>query len=1360
MIDIKIPERKHSKRKYSLLTLLAIPVIILLLLSTLFTENAQAVLTLNKKAETLSYGGYIYAMAIDSTYIYAGGGTTLRVYQYWKSNMTKKAQTASYGGVIVAIAVDATYMYVGGATTNKVYQYWKSNLTKKAETLTYGGGINNINAVNDTYLYAGGTTTQKVYQYWKSNLTKKAETLAYGGSIRAIVIDDTFIYACGLATYKVYKYWISNMTKKTESGSYGAHLLTLQIDDTYIYAGGDTTQKVYKYWKSNLTKITESADLGGGVKSLALAYGGAVDANYIYASGGEAKKVYKLWKSNLTEKAETLTYGGTISAVVEDDTYVYAGGDTTYKVYQYWKDADAPTSSVNALTPYWKNFHTMVFNGTASDTESGVNRTEVWYRYSSDNASWGAWTLASTDTTYWQNPAWVFDFDTHGGNGFYQFYSRAYDNSTNYEVAPGSADAMCGYDNVAPTSSVDAITSYWHSSTLVINATANDNCSGVYGVALWYNYSVDNITFVGYTNFGLDTASPWSWSFDFPDGNGYYEFYSKALDNNSNWETPPVSADELAGYDDATPTTWVDTILPPYWKNTNPLPIDFAFAPPGVSGLAEIELIYKEALDNSSWSGWLIYGSVYGIPWTIDFDPTVVFSDNGHYQFASRGKSGAGLWETHVGVADEEYGYDNNPPSSLAEILGTYWKTSPITISGLSTDAYPAESILDSWASGTKNVSLLYRYSPDNISFGGWTLFGTNTTPWLTTDFNFGFSNGSGYYEFYTTSYDNATNYEVAPGSADVICGYDGDAPTSSVDAIAPYWKTTAPLTITVTANDVGMGLDDVELWYRYSADNSSWGAWTLFDTNTTPWLPISFIFDFSDGSGYYEFYTRSHDNATNYEVAPGSADQICGYDIGFVGSFADGILPYWHTSLPVTITTTAVAGPSGIADVELWYRYSTDNATWGAWTLKTTETNSPWSFYFPQQFAPPGGWTSVYDGYYEFYTRAHDNASHYENAPLTNDTTCAIDITAPTSAVDPIIPYNTNVSWFILTANATDNVSGVDTNSLYLWYRNSPDNATWGAWTQLPLNIPYDPFVLYYWINFSFPIYGYFEFYSIVSDVLGNTEIAPVSADASVNFTPTSFALYTHVYPLDGSTHIPLEATSIGYLYGTLTHTFYVECHIWYPWASCWLLVPKYPTTYVGSGAVPITLNFDLSGQDFGGVDPSFAYFYCANGWHTNYRLSIQVTDLNTSAYSLCYFNFTTWNYLVANFTYVINGSRVVFTDTSFSNDPVNYSIDSRYWNFGDGSQTDEINPAHWYYKTGTLTVKLIVENYNTHSIDVRSVDIYLVPPVVSVSTFDIVSSFDWGGFFIPMVFILIIIMLFIILFEYIKKATGRRKG
>ncbi len=105
----------------------------------------------------------------------------------------------------------------------------------------------------------------------------------------------------------------------------------------------------------------------------------------------------------------------------------------------------------------------------------------------------------------------------------------------------------------------------------------------------------------------------------------------------------------------------------------------------------------------------------------------------------------------------------------------------------------------------------------------------------------------------------------------------DSDDPASSVDMLSPYWRDVQPITVDVTASDVGAGLSDVALWSRFSIDNASWGGWVFHGKDAS--APWSFNFDTPNGSGYYEFYSVANDTAGNQEAVPGSNDTICGYD-------------------------------------------------------------------------------------------------------------------------------------------------------------------------------------------------------------------------------------------------------------------------------------------------------------------------------------------------------------------------------------------------------------------------------------------------------------------------------------------------
>ncbi|UCE80684.1 MAG: PKD domain-containing protein [Methanobacteriota archaeon] len=109
-------------------------------------------------------------------------------------------------------------------------------------------------------------------------------------------------------------------------------------------------------------------------------------------------------------------------------------------------------------------------------------------------------------------------------------------------------------DDVPPSSCVTAPISYWTvSAPMTVSAEASDDSGTVSEVSLWYRHSIDNSTWGAWTEFGTDSVSPWEWSFDFPEGNGYYEFYSIAVDDSSNQEDPPSTVDARCAYDGSPP---------------------------------------------------------------------------------------------------------------------------------------------------------------------------------------------------------------------------------------------------------------------------------------------------------------------------------------------------------------------------------------------------------------------------------------------------------------------------------------------------------------------------------------------------------------------------------------------------------------------------------------------------------------------------------------------------------------------------------------------------------------------------------------------------------------------------------------
>jgi len=118
------------------------------------------------------------------------------------------------------------------------------------------------------------------------------------------------------------------------------------------------------------------------------------------------------------------------------------------------------------------------------------------------------------------------------------------------DEATGKGEAIVGtvwFETNPPTSSINPVSQYWYTTNITLTATATDTESGVANVSLYYCFSLDNSTWSDWTLYGTDTdgSDGWNWTFDFPDGMGYYQFYSIATDKAGNTESKTTADIEL-----------------------------------------------------------------------------------------------------------------------------------------------------------------------------------------------------------------------------------------------------------------------------------------------------------------------------------------------------------------------------------------------------------------------------------------------------------------------------------------------------------------------------------------------------------------------------------------------------------------------------------------------------------------------------------------------------------------------------------------------------------------------------------------------------------------------------------------------
>lgn len=221
------------------------------------------------------------------------------------------------------------------------------------------------------------------------------------------------------------------------------------------------------------------------------------------------------------------------------------GGSSSADSYIIKIDATKPTSSVNAITPYWYALTTI--NSTATDPVSDVASVELFYNHSKDNSTWFGWNSSGSDTS----SPWSWAFGYPGGDGYYQFYSRATDSAGNPESVSG-ADASCGRDTTAPSSSVGALAATQTSASFLVSWSGSDATSGL----KWFDVQYKDGASGSWTNW-MTQATNASATFNGVDGHTYY-FQSRAQDAAGNLENYPGSADAYTTVDVPSVTGWIE----------------------------------------------------------------------------------------------------------------------------------------------------------------------------------------------------------------------------------------------------------------------------------------------------------------------------------------------------------------------------------------------------------------------------------------------------------------------------------------------------------------------------------------------------------------------------------------------------------------------------------------------------------------------------------------------------------------------------------------------------------------------------------------------------------------------------------
>ncbi len=288
--------------------------------------NTPALLKVRESAPLCNSNG-IQGVVTDGTYIYVADAIMFKVHKLDAVTLEKVAESASYGGMIYAMCISGSDLYIGGGSTQKVYKLNTSNLAKTAESIAYGGLIRSI-AVSENYVYCGGGSgTYKVYKLNTSDLVKQAESPDYGGDIYSIVVFGSYVYYGGASTLKVYKANVSDLSKVAESSAGVTAITTIVVSGTSLYVVGIMNPGVVKMNQSDLA-VTLQLPFDSSVGTI------NVDNTYLYVGIGGAIYMYTI-SNNVYSGQSGATPGVTIGCILVLNNYVYTTMSFISRVFKY-----------------------------------------------------------------------------------------------------------------------------------------------------------------------------------------------------------------------------------------------------------------------------------------------------------------------------------------------------------------------------------------------------------------------------------------------------------------------------------------------------------------------------------------------------------------------------------------------------------------------------------------------------------------------------------------------------------------------------------------------------------------------------------------------------------------------------------------------------------------------------------------------------------------------------------------------------------------------------------------------------------------------------------------------------------------
>ena len=688
-----------------------------------------------------------------------------------------------------------------------------------------------------------------------------------------------------------------------------------------------------------------------------------------------------------------------------------------------------------------------------------VKDVTLWYRHSTNNGSWGGWKYFGKDS----GSPYSFNFNGPEGSGHYQFYSVSNDTAGNTEKIPGSEDAIWGYDKDAPVVSSPFIYNgnvhnKYFNGAVSIRSNASDADSGIDpGTA---QYSLNN-------GLSWQTAT-WSGTYMYKDSltpGQSIDIKFRIGDKVGNG--PAASSTTSYTYDSTNPTLGNPEIYQgnyqgQYYKGTIGIRGTATDAGCGVdSSTAQYSLDNGNTWQTASWDGTYIYKT--GLTPGQNIDIKFRVKDNLGNGYTSSSTKSCTYDSTNPSLG--------NPEIYQGSLHGQYYKgtigiRATATDTGCGVNGSTAQYSLDggtSWQSANWDGTYIYK---------------AGLTPGQNINIKFRVKDNLG--NGYTSSSTKSCTYDSTNPSLGNPEIYQGSLH-------GQYYKGT--IGIRATATDTGCGVNGSTAQYSLDGGTSwqsaNWDGTYIYKNGLTPGQNIDIKFRITDllGNGptgsSTKSYTHDPTNPTlgNPEIYQGN----------YEGQYYRGAIAIRATA------TDAGCGVNGSTA-----EYSLDGGT--SW--QTADWDGTYAF---KEGLSPGAFISI-----QFKVKDNlDNGDAFSPGKNYN-----FDNTKPASSVEQLGAYWKINAPITIEATATDH-GDVGVMEVALLYRHSHDNSTWGNVTLFDIDTK-SPWAF----NFSAPAdWGFYRFFSVANDSLGNRENVPGQFDRECG--------YDYLMPYIDADNSPFQGTT-----------------------------------------------------------------------------------------------------------------------------------------------------------------------------------------------------------------------------------------